>query len=190
VGANFDLSFGGARARRLDSWADVLAMPRGSLILLHEMHLCWPVNVTKGPPGVQQWATQLRKRTITVLWDSQYWTQTSLMFRKLTFRVWVGERWYRGHVYRLFESFDYSKRNIRAQCLATMWVKRRPEVMAGYDTKEIAEGFGAWWEKGYEGPGVSSARESWSATDALALALLAGRPPPLGERTGPGEAAR
>lgn len=147
VFANFPLR----GADMVSTWTEVLAVPDGSMVLLSEMHLCWPIGkTTKIPVGVQTWATQLRKRTITCLWDSQYWTQVGLMWRKLTFRVWHGQKAFRAHEYELFQAFDYGKRGLKAQRLARIFVKRTSEVEQSYDTKFINEGFGAWWERGYQ----------------------------------------
>jgi hypothetical protein len=131
----------------VSSWEELLSVPNGSLVLLSEMHLLWPLSKTaKIPQGVQTWVTQLRKRTITCIWDSQYWTQVGLMWRKLTFRVWHAEKMFRAHRYLMFDQFSYAKRGKMGKPLAKHIVKRRADVERAYDTKQVVEGFGAWWD--------------------------------------------
>lgn len=139
VYANFQVRGG----TLLADWQDVLAVPEGSLVLLDEVQLWWPSTAWQAPPEVLAWASQLRKRRLTLLWSSQDWSFVAKRLRLLTFGVWkASRRGGEGHRYDLWAAESFGKQN--GEKLATLRMKRAAEVMASYDTLEIVAASCDW----------------------------------------------
>jgi hypothetical protein len=132
-------------ATQLKSWADVVAVPIGSLVLLDEVHLWWPSTAYKVPPDLAAWCSQLRKLQITCIWSSQDWAFVAKRLRLLTFTCWFATRApMGGHVYKCYDAYDMGSGRRKAPPLSTMVIKRPKEVMAAYDTLELVQGGCSW----------------------------------------------
>lgn len=134
-------------ATLLRDWADVVAVPDGSVVLLAELQLWWPSDVSYGPPDVEAWVHQIRHHKITCVFDTQNWTFVSTRFRKLAYGVWEGSPMAGGHQYTLYDAYGYVAHHTSSKKrTARMQVRRTKEVMAAYDTSEDVEPNMEWAE--------------------------------------------
>jgi Zonular occludens toxin (Zot) len=138
VYSNFTLS----GAERYSSWAELLVVPEGSVVLMDEAHLWFPSEAWRCPVDVMAWLSQLRKRGITMLWASQHEEFVGRRLRRLTFGYWRCRNYRAGHQYTLFDAEGFG--TAKEKRLARMYVKRKAEVMAAYDTKEIVGASVEW----------------------------------------------
>jgi len=143
VFANYHL----AGAELVRDWDDVVRVPDGSVVLLAELQLWWPSDVSYGPPDVEAWVHQLRHHNITCIFDTQNWTFVSTRFRKLTYGVWEGAPMAGGHTYTLYDAYGYvAHQRSTKNRTARMQVRRSKVVMAAYDTNEDVEPCLDWAE--------------------------------------------
>jgi len=136
-------NFGLEGAEPLRSWDDVLAVPRGSMVLVDEVHLWWPSRAYQAPPQLEAWCSQVRKLDVTFLWSSQDWSFVSKRLRHLTFGAWKARR-IKGtsHTYAMYEGSSVER--VRAEPVSKLVLRRLPEVEASYDTLEVVEASCAW----------------------------------------------
>lgn len=139
-------------AELLEEWADILAVPEGSLVLIDEAQLWWSSSDHAAPVEVRAWITQLRKRRITCLWASQDVSFVARWLRLLSFGVWECRRYGRGHRYTLVDPSQAGRSPLHQKSLSRFHVARRKKVMALYDTFAV----------------VSASRE-WGAVDPAGL---------------------
>jgi len=123
-------------AELVSSWSDVLAAPDDALVVLAELQLWWPAGPSYGPPGVEEWISQLRHHRRTLVWDSQHWTFVNTRVRKLTRGVWEGRARLRGHEYTYFDGFGYVPGRSASNRLGRERVRRSRAVMDAYRTED------------------------------------------------------
>ncbi len=128
-------NYGVEGSTRLNSWADVLKVPDGSLVLLDEVDLWWNTLDYAAPPEIRSWFKQLRHHDITCLWATQSASFAPKMIRELSFGIFQGSKWRRGHRYicyppRLIDSMSKDKKSI-----TTIYLRRSKKVQRTYDTK-------------------------------------------------------
>lgn len=167
-------------ASKVSCWSDVLDCPDNSLILLSEVHLWWPRDAYRAPIEVAAFFSQLRKRGMTVVWDSQHETFVSTRLIKLTFGIWACKRYKVGHQYTLFDGISYTGPVAKRERLARIYVKRTKEVMAAYDTTEIVGQAVEWGDgAGYEGLRVQRTGDARTSEPAQRSGRSDGRTQPV-----------
>ena len=131
--ANFDVE----GVTRIGSFAELVSVPEGSVVVVDEIQLWLPSTSRQFPPVLAAWFSQLRKRGITCYWTSQGVGHVAKRVRDLTFAYWEGTNRSAGHKYVLIEAPSYGKRD--QVVLASLVVRRSAAAMASYDTTEIVE---------------------------------------------------
>lgn len=124
---------------KVTTWQEVLDVPSGSMVCLDEAHLWWPSDNWKVPLELAAWVSQLRKRNILLLWDTQDWAFVSRRMRRLTFGVWEARKLgAKRHVYSLYNTGSYDQSSAsRPERLGRMVVRRRKRYEDAYDTLEL-----------------------------------------------------
>lgn len=140
VFANYELEGAGF----LSEWADILAVPTGSIVLIDEAQLWWGSTDHAAPVEVRAWITQLRKRKITCVWASQDFTFVARWLRLLSFGIWECARRGRGHVYTLVDPSQAGRSKKYQKSLSKFFVARRRRVMRTYDTLGIVSSSREW----------------------------------------------
>jgi len=139
VVANFSIEGAG----RVDSWEEIMTAPRGALVLIDEFQLLWPSTTGhKAPMPVKAWLSQVRHLDQTIIWASQSEKDVGRFVRDRSRGIWLAKAARAVHTYKLFDPDCIHRRDARADSIVQL--RRRPEVMAAYDTRELVTTVADW----------------------------------------------
>lgn len=116
-------------------WAQILAMPNGSTLLIDEAHGWWPSEAWKAPVDVRMWLSTIRHRDITVWWGTQRVEAVAKWLRDLSFGIWECEFFKAGHRYTLYDPRVIGGKKGSRSFDARIVLRRSQAVMDMYDTK-------------------------------------------------------
>lgn len=122
----------------VESWRDIVRVPNGSLVIVDEAHGWWPSAAYRSPVEVNMWISTLRHRGITFFWATQWVGAVARWLRELSFGIWECENFKAGHRYTLYDPRVIGGKPGTRKSEARIVVRRRPEVMALYDTRNTA----------------------------------------------------
>lgn len=148
----------------VENWQQIIQVPNGSMVIVDEAHGWWPSSAYRSPVEVNMWISTLRHRRITFFWATQWIDSVAKWLRALSFGIWECENWKAGHRYTLYHPKKiYGKIGTR-EYDARILTKRKPEVMALYDTHNDATHSIEWGGEG-ETQKVRIAPPATMATD-------------------------
>lgn len=147
----------------VDNWSQIIRVPSHSMVIVDEAHGWWPSASYRSPVEVNMWLSTLRHRGITFFWATQWVDSVAKWLRALSFGIWECENYKAGHRYTLYHPRKiYGKIGTR-EYDARIFLKRRAEVMALYDTHNEARHSVEWGGADVPAPVSSAASVPGSA---------------------------